>query len=115
MIGGIYIEHAIAPWSIKYVLRPLMLPNKNTTITDPSLFISMTSSVYRIVVVPLFLLICLVTFGSDSTMFQAICGLFMVADPVVGVVTIIIVRYWAKHEEEKEHMATTVDAENESL
>lgn len=90
-----------------------MLSKTDIAIPEPSLFWNMSTAVNRVVAVPIFLVICLVTFGSDNTMIQAICVLFMTVDPVVGITTIMVVRYRGKQRKNKEDADINMNAQNE--
>merc|ERR1740123_2824204 len=85
VIGFIFVEFGLAHWINKYV-RPLLLHGTSVSGSDVALFFSMTSGCTRIVVIPILLGIALLTFASEHAMLQIICWLFMVIDPLLGIV-----------------------------
>jgi len=113
VIGYIFFEHGL-PHILLPVLQPLMKPPAGIANTDPkmfTLFFNMRSAIARFVVVPILLLVAMLTFGSDNSMIQALCGLFWVFEPVAGVMTVILVRKCGHYEEEKDEAVRTTQFE----
>merc|ERR1712154_565764 len=80
VIGIIFLEHGLAPYMNQYI-APVFTGKATNSIPDSPLFFTITSAFARLIVVPLTLIIALLTFGSNNTMIQILCTLFLVLDP----------------------------------
>merc|ERR1712157_155542 len=75
---------SVGPFVIGYFytyIVPIMMKNKKSmTISNSPITFTIITIFSRLIIVPIFLVISILTFGSDNTMITILCAIFLVVD-----------------------------------
>ena len=108
VIGMMFVEHGLSDW-INTHIRPRLLGPSDIRVEDSAVFFTMISTWGRIILVPILVMIVLLTFGKGDVMLQTMLGFFLVVDPLLGFMTLIILKKYGiekgKSEQTAKHVA----------
>ena len=97
MIGVIFINFGLSD-SINTHIRPRLLGRSNVEMADSSIFFNMITTWDRIIVFPFILMVVLLTYGSGDVMIQTMGGFFLVIDPLLGLITLILLKKYGNED-----------------
>ena len=92
VIGCIFTQHGLVPYFNTYIVPIMMKNKKSMTVSNSPITVTIITIFGRLIIVPIFLVIAMLTFGSDNTMITILCAIFLVVDPTLAIISLFLIR-----------------------
>ena len=96
IIGSVYLLNGLEPFVNTKFLSILIGKNETDKIVGGTLSFSFTTVIERLTTVPLICIIIVFTFGKNNPVLQILGIAFLIADPLLAILTVFIIKKYSK-------------------